>query len=83
MSDPIWYRSLYFRIAFGFVALLATLLAVQGVVFLWMTGRMPDLFPTRSAAELAAAIATDTGALLADPSVTDLAGEINREYSSA
>ena len=26
MSDPIWYRSLYFRIAFGFVALLATLL---------------------------------------------------------
>ena len=35
----VWYRSLYWRIALGFVALLATLLAVQGTVFLWMTGR--------------------------------------------
>ena len=29
MSDPVWYRSLYWRIAFGFIALLAVLLLVQ------------------------------------------------------
>ena len=29
MSDPVWYRSLYWRIAFGFVALLAVLLLAQ------------------------------------------------------
>ena len=30
MSDPVWYRSLYWRIAFGFVALLASLLVDPG-----------------------------------------------------
>ena len=53
MPDPVWYRSLYWRIALGFVALLASLLVVQGLVFLWMTGRMTDLFPNRSPAQLA------------------------------
>ena len=74
MSDPIWYRSLYFRIAFGFVALLATLLVLQGAVFLWMSGRMPELLFSRSAAQLADAIAGDVAEMLADPSVTDLSG---------
>src|SRR5688572_19271580 len=83
MSDPIWYRSLYFRIAFGFVALLATLLAVQGVVFLWMTGRMTELFPSRSPAQVAAAIAADVSVMLGDPTVTDLPGEINRQQQSS
>ena len=53
MPDPIWYRSLYWRFAFGFVALLATLLVVQGLVFLWMTGSMAELFPSRSPAQFA------------------------------
>ena len=83
MSDPIWYRSLYFRIAFGFVALLATLLAVQGVVFLWMTGRMTELFPSRSPAQVAAAIAADVSVMLGDPTVTDLPGELNRQQQSS
>jgi signal transduction histidine kinase len=39
MSDPVWYRSLYWRIAFGFIALLAILLLAQGVLFLWLTDR--------------------------------------------
>ena len=39
MSDPVWYRSLYWRIAFGFVALLAILLLAQGLLFLWLTDR--------------------------------------------
>ena len=30
MSDPVWYRSLYWRIAFGFIAMLAILLLGAG-----------------------------------------------------
>ena len=40
MSDPVWYRSLYWRIAFGFVAMLAILLLAQGLLFLWLTDRI-------------------------------------------
>ena len=40
MSEPVWYRSLYWRIAFGFIALLAVLLVAQVVVFLWLTDRI-------------------------------------------
>jgi len=39
MPRPIWFRSLYWRIALGFVAMLAALLFVQGMLFLWLTGR--------------------------------------------
>ena len=37
MPDAVWYRSLYWRIAFGFVALLAAILVVQVAVFVWLT----------------------------------------------
>ena len=64
MSDRVWYRSLYWRIAFGFVALLALLLLVQGVLFLWMTDRIvrPS---SRSPGQLAQAVAADLSTELA------------------
>jgi hypothetical protein len=34
MSEPVWYRSLYWRIGFGFIALLAVVLVTQIVIFL-------------------------------------------------
>jgi hypothetical protein len=40
MSDPVWYRSLYWRIALGFIAMLAVLLLAQGLLFLWLTDRI-------------------------------------------
>lgn len=83
MPDLIWYRSLYWRIAIGFVALLAMLLVLQGSVFLWMTGRMTDLFPSRSPAQLAAAIAADVAAALSDQPTADLQQVVNSRYSSA
>ena len=82
MSDVRWYRSLYWRIALGFVALVATLLAAQGVVFLWMTGRMTEIFPTRSPAQFASALATDVGATLAGEADTDLQAQIAGAHSS-
>ncbi|HYN06735.1 MAG TPA: HAMP domain-containing sensor histidine kinase [Vicinamibacterales bacterium] len=83
MSDPVWYRSLYWRFAIGFVALLATLLVLQGAVFLWMTGRMPDLFPSRSPAQFAAAIAEDLSATLATRPETDLETHLYEAYHRA
>jgi signal transduction histidine kinase len=83
MPDPIWYRSLYWRIALGFVALLATLLVVQGLVFLWMTGRMMDFFPSRSPAQFAVSMAADLSAALTDQPDTDIQAYVNKDYARA
>ena len=69
MSEFLWYRSLYWRIALGFVALLAALLLIQGLLFLWMTDRIvrPS---SRSPVQLSTAVAASISAELArDPSI--------------
>lgn len=83
MPDPVWYRSLYWRVALSFVALLATMLVVQGLVFLWMTGRMQEYFPSRSAAQFALTIATDLETVLADTPDTDLDTYLNDKYGGS
>ena len=40
MPEPVWFRSLYWRIALGFVAMLAVAAGRAGDVFLWLTGRI-------------------------------------------
>jgi signal transduction histidine kinase len=82
MPDVAWYRSLYWRIAFGFVTLLAALLAVQILVFLWMTGRMADVFPSRTPAQFASSIASDVGAVLVSDPGADLRAYLSSAYSS-
>ncbi|HVZ21390.1 MAG TPA: hypothetical protein VG871_10030, partial [Vicinamibacterales bacterium] len=77
MSELSWYRSLYWRIAVGFVALLATVLLLQGAVFLWMTGRMSDLFPNRSPSQFAAAMAADITAVVTEQPTVDLGEYVN------
>jgi signal transduction histidine kinase len=57
MSDPVWYRSLYWRITFGFIALLAMLLLVQGLLFLWLTDRFVGT--SRPPSELARLVAAE------------------------
>ncbi len=58
MSDPVWYRSLYWRIAFGFIALLAILLLAQGLLYLWLTDRLVGS-ASRTPAQLAGLVATE------------------------
>jgi len=82
MPQIAWYRSLYWRIALGFVALLATLLAVQGIVFLWITGRASDLLPGRSPAEYAQTIAADLAGILRDQPAIDLDSYLNSRYTT-
>lgn len=83
MSNPVWYRSLYWRIALGFVALLAVLLAAQGLVFLWLTGQVAALWPGRSASELASSIASDVSQALSANATLDLDTYVNGRYQSA
>jgi signal transduction histidine kinase len=66
MSELVWYRSLYWRIAIGFVAMLAALLLAQGFVLLWLTDRIvggvsqsPDQLVKHVAGELATALTKD------------------------
>jgi signal transduction histidine kinase len=83
MSETVWYRSLYWRIALGFVALLATLLVVQGLIFLWISGRVADLFPTRSPAQFAATLAADVSTVLVEHPDTDVDAYVNTRYSGS
>src|SRR5690242_1939191 len=80
MPKVVWYRSLYWRIALGFVALPAILLVLQAFAFLWMTGRMADLFPSRSPAQFAASMAADVSTTLADRPDTNLETYLNGKY---
>ena len=69
MSDPVWYRSLYWRIAFGFITLLAVVLVVQILVFLWLTDRIVGP-SSKSPQQLAASIAADVAAdVSSDPTL--------------
>ena len=83
MPELVWYRSLYWRFALGFAALLALLLAAQGFVFLWMTGQMTDLFPSRSPAQFAASLASDATTALAERPDVDLNAYLNTQHASA
>jgi signal transduction histidine kinase len=80
MSDPVWYRSLYWRIAFGFVAMLAILLLAQGLLFLWLTDRIFGT-PARTPAQLAALVAEDVADHLQQQPGSDL-DEFVREHFS-
>jgi signal transduction histidine kinase len=79
---PVWFRSLYWRIAIGLVALLAGLLLVQAFVFLWMSGTIATTLlgqsPDRIAAEAAKEIAE---ALKKDPAI-DIEKFVRDRYGS-
>ena len=81
MSEPRWYRSLYWRLALGLVAFLALLLAAQGALYLWMTDRIAGSMPARDPRRLAALVARDVAnALEAQPSL-DIDAYVRAEYS--
>ncbi len=67
MSEPTpsgprrWYRSLYWRIALGFIAFLAAMLVAQGGLFLWLTTAREDALPPRLVGDLAALVAEELG----------------------
>jgi len=68
-----WYRSLYWRIALGFIAFLAAMLMAQGGLFLWLSTQRDDALPPRLLADLAALVAEELGDAAERAPATDLA----------
>ena len=80
MADLLWYRSLYWRIALGFVGVLAILLIAQALVFVWVSGRAADVWPGRTPAEYAQLIATDVATALVEQPGLDLDAYVTTRF---
>ncbi len=80
MSERAWYRSLYWRIAIGFVLFLAVMLAVQASLVLWLAARVSDDVPGRSPIDLAALVASDLSAALTAEPGTDAGAYLRSHY---
>ena len=82
MSKPRWFRSLYVRIAVGFVVLLAALLLAQGALFLYLSGRLDDSPQGRTPQQLADFVARElSDAIALDPAL-DLPAHVRTEFSA-
>lgn len=79
---PHWYGSFYWRIGISFVAFLMAVLVAQSMMFSYMFARSELTFSPRSPNAVAAAIATDAGALLARNPDVDLNGFLSRQYAT-
>jgi len=79
-AGPVWYRSLYWRIAIGLVALFATLLVVQALIFLWLSGSIATNIMGSSPEALAAQVATETAAALQQNPSLDLESFVRERY---
>lgn len=81
MSKPTWFRSLYSRIAVGFVALLAGLLLGQSLLFLWLTGRIDASPQGRTPQQLADFVARELSDALTLTTELDLEAHMRREFA--
>jgi two-component system sensor histidine kinase BaeS len=79
-TKPLWYRSLYWRIALGLFAFLALMLTAQGALFLWMTDRIAGSMPARSPRRLAALVASDVSAAMNTNPALDLHHYLPEQY---
>src|SRR5262245_6864340 len=77
-----WYQSLYWRIAVGFVACLALLLFVQGMLFVWVVARSGRTVPNQPPDRLAQTIALDVTQAIARDSYVDIEQYIRDEYAN-
>ena len=78
-----WYRSLYSRIALGFVVFLAAMLVVQAVLFVWVIAQTDRAIPGGSAERFAQGVALDlSNELERDPRI-NIDTYIHEQYSSS
>ena len=82
MSNPRWYRSLYWRIGLGLFAFLALMLTAQGALLLWLTDRMAGSMPATSPQRLADLVASDIGTALAEDPALDLSQYVREHYDN-
>lgn len=78
-----WYRSLYWRIALGFMLSLAVMLVVQAVLFVWVASRSGPTVPGRPPDRFALNVAVDLVEELERDRTSDLAAYVREHYGSA
>ena len=81
MSDPRWYRSLYWRIALGLFAFMVLMLTAQGALFIWMIDQTAGSMPARSPRRLAVLVASDIGTALSSNASLDLHDYVNEQFA--
>lgn len=79
---PVWFRSLYWRIALGSIAVLAVLLLVQAVVFLWMSGTIATTLLGQSPDRIAADAAREVADALKKDPAADIEKLVRDRYGS-
>jgi signal transduction histidine kinase len=77
-----WYRSLYWRVAFGVIAFLAAMLVVQAVLFVWTLSQSGRSLPGQSPARLGQTVALDLANLLDREPQADLAKYVRDQYAN-
>src|SRR5512137_1369824 len=80
MSDRPWHRSLYWRIALGFILCLALVLVAQGLLFLWLVARADGALPSHTLLDIANVVAQDIGDELEDHPDLDVSDYIHQHY---
>ena len=73
------YRSLYWRIALGFILCIAGVLVVQGIAFLWLMNRAA----TAVGSNLTAAVTKDVSRVLEAEGTIDLEAVRSRQVPGA
>jgi len=82
MSERAWYRSLYWRIAIGFVLFLAATLVIQASLFLWLIIRIERDVPARSLDVFAAVVANDVAGEIAAHGTGGLERHVAERFGS-
>jgi len=75
-----WYRSLYWRIAFGFVAVLAAMLVVQAVLFVWAVAQSGRNMAGQSPGRFGMTVALDLSNLLERDPQADVTRYVRDSY---
>jgi signal transduction histidine kinase len=81
MFESVRFRSLYWRIAIGFIAMLALLLLSQAALFLWLTGRFAESVSSTTPQELADMVARDLSEALSDQPALDLDAFVRERFT--
>src|SRR5579864_3106179 len=76
-----WYRSLYWRFAFGVVALLAAMLVVQAMLFVWAVSQSGRTLPGQSPGRLGATVALDLASAIERDPQLDLERYVREQYA--
>jgi two-component system, OmpR family, sensor kinase len=79
----VWYRSLYWRIALGFILCVALLLVAQALLFLWLTNREGAPFASGSPQQVAGVVASELSAALDANRQLDIERYLRDQFRSA